>query len=252
MKKKKLKKILVIIAILLAIIVITFIARFIIFMNDVKKEQKAEEEQIAILDSEVENINKLMETQTTIDDETLQIKTSGDYAIVENTIKEHMKEWQDIANECSMLLEGKGLENVLTIEDIKQNDKNFSLSKQKIMNQRERVQTDYQKYEEFFDIEKTWQKIEDKNVSDYYKQLYKSYFQNNDTLEEQKAKVENQKQKLIEELDILQQMAEFLSNTTNDWRIENNIVTFNTQSNYNQYNDLINKLEELRESMKDL
>ena len=86
MKKKKLKKILVIIAILLAIIVITFIARFIIFMNDVKKEQKAEEEQIAILDSEVENINKLMETQTTIDDETLQIKTSGDYAIVENTI----------------------------------------------------------------------------------------------------------------------------------------------------------------------
>ena len=252
MKNKKIKKILIIIAILLAIIVITFIVGFIVFMNDVKNEQKEDEEQVSILDSEVENINELMETETTIDDESLEIKTTGDYAVVESTIKEHMKEWQEIANECSMLLEGKGLEDVLTIEDIQQNDENFSLSKQKIVTQRERIQTDYQKYEEFFDIEKTWGKIEDKDIPDYYKELYKSYFQNNVTLEEQKSKVENQKQKLLEELDILDKIADFLSNTRNDWRIENNTVTFNTQENYNQYTSLIDELEKVRESMKDL
>ena len=252
MKNKKIKKILIIIAILLAIIVITFMVGFIVFMNDVKNEQKEDEEQVSILDSEVENINELMETETTIDDESLEINTTGDYAVVESTIKEHMKEWQEIANECSMLLEGKGLEDVLTIEDIQQNDENFSLSKQKIVTQRERIQTDYQKYEEFFDIEKTWGKIEDKDIPDYYKELYKSYFQNNATLEEQKSKVENQKQKLLEELDILDKIADFLSNTRNDWRIENNTVTFNTQENYNQYTSLIDELEKVRESMKDL
>ena len=252
MKNKKIKKILIIIAILLAIIVITFMVGFIVFMNDVKNEQKEDEEQVSILDTEVENINELRETETTIDDESLEIKTTGDYAVVESTIKEHMKEWQEIANECSMLLEGKGLEDVLTIEDIQQNDENFSLSKQKIATQRERIQTDYQKYEEFFDIEKTWGKIEDKDIPDYYKELYKSYFQNNVTLEEQKSKVENQKQKLLEELDILDKIADFLSNTRNDWRIENNTVTFNTQENYNQYTSLIDELEKVRESMKDL
>lgn len=252
MKNKKIKKILIIIAILLAIIVITFMVGFIVFMNDVKNEQKEDEEQVSILDTEVENINELIETETTIDDESLEIKTTGDYAVVESTIKEHMKEWQEIANECSMLLEGKGLEDVLTIEDIQQNDENFSLSKQKIASQRERVQTDYQKYEEFFDIDKTWQKIEGKDIPDYYKELYKSYFQNNDTLEQQKLKVENQKQKLLEELDILDSMADFLSKTKNDWRIENNIVTFNTQENYNQYTSLLDELENVRDSMKDL
>ncbi len=252
MKNKKIKKILIVIGILLAIIVITFMVGFIVFMNDVKKQQKEDEEQVAILDAEVEHINKLIETETTIDDESLKIKTTGDYAVVESTIKEHMKEWQEIANECSMLLEGKGLEDVLTIEDIQQNDENFSLSKQKIATQRERIQTDYQKYEEFFDIEKTWGKIEDKDIPDYYKELYKSYFQNNVTLEEQKSKVENQKQKLLEELDILDKIADFLSNTRNDWRIENNTVTFNTQENYNQYTSLIDELEKVRESMKDL
>lgn len=252
MKNKKIKKILIVIGILLAIIVITFMVGFIVFMNDVKKQQKEDEEQVSILDTEVENINELIETETTIDDESLEIKTTGDYAVVESTIKEHMKEWQEIANECSMLLEGKGLEDVLTIEDIQQNDENFSLSKQKIATQRERIQTDYQKYEEFFDIEKTWGKIEDKDIPDYYKELYKSYFQNNVTLEEQKSKVENQKQKLLEELDILDKIADFLSNTRNDWRIENNTVTFNTQENYNQYTSLIDELEKVRESMKDL
>ena len=252
MKNKKIKKILIVIGILLAIIVITFMVGFIVFMNDVKKQQKEDEEQVAILDAEVEHINKLIETETTIDDESLKIKTTGDYAVVENTIKEHMKQWQEIAKECSMLLEGRGLEDVLTVEDIQQNDDNFSLSKQKIASQRERVQTDYQKYEEFFDIDKTWQKIEGKDIPDYYKELYKSYFQNNDTLEQQKLKVENQKQKLLEELDILDSMADFLSKTKNDWRIENNIVTFNTQENYNQYTSLLDELENVRESMKDL
>lgn len=252
MKNKKIKKILIVIGILLAIIVITFMVGFIVFMNDVKKQQKEDEEQVAILDAEVEHINKLIETETTIDDESLKIKTTGDYAVVENTIKEHMKQCQEIAKECSMLLEGRGLEDVLTVEDIQQNDDNFSLSKQKIASQRERVQTDYQKYEEFFDIEKTWGKIEDKDIPDYYKELYKSYFQNNDTLEQQKLKVENQKQKLLEELDILDSMADFLSKTKNDWRIENNIVTFNTQENYNQYTSLLDELENVRDSMKDL
>ena len=252
MKNKKIKKILIVIGILLAIIVITFMVGFIVFMNDVKKQQKEDEEQVAILDAEVEHINKLIETETTIDDESLKIKTTGDYAVVENTIKEHMKQWQEIAKECSMLLEGRGLEDVLTVEDIQQNDDNFSLSKQKIASQRERVQTDYQKYEEFFDIDKTWQKIEGKDIPDYYKELYKSYFQNNDTLEQQKLKVENQKQKLLEELDILDSMADFLSKTKNDWRIENNIVTFNTQENYNQYTSLLDELENVRDSMKDL
>ena len=231
MKKKILIIVFIIIVIALAVI------GYLVY-NDMMQEDK--------LKKELLEINELSNAETidmdTINDRLDRIVTTGDYAIVEEAFKSYLRDNFDSIMKIAEILNDEKLSSLLTVQNYKEDGKDFIESKNYITNTKTALEEYKNKYTEFFTEDKAMSYINDKGLDSYYIDFYKNEFMGDMSLASQDTTVEDSIDEIIELLNKIEEILNLLSENQNAWNIDEDNISFNNETLLNKYNTLINSI----------
>lgn len=229
------KKILIIVGIII-LIVIGVIAYFVI--TDLQQEDK--------LTAELQEISNLVNSQN-IDTDQINERldrtvTRGDYAVVEQSFKQYLKDNFDVSMKIADILNDEKLTTILTADNYKQDGKDFVETKNYISTTRDQLETYKTEYKDFFTEDKVMSYINDKNLDSYYTDLYKQELVGDIESDNETELVESAINDVIGILDIYEEVINFLVDNQNSWNVQDDTIEFTSESLQNQYNSLIDKL----------
>lgn len=227
------KKVLIIIVIL-AIIILGLIAYFVVsdFMQEDKL--KAELNELSQLSNseniDIDKINQKLDT----------IVTKDDYAIVERAFKDYLSDSFENSLEIASILNDERITESLTPENYKNDGPEFTSTKEYLTKTIEQLEYCKNKYNEFFTDEKAMSYINDKNLDEYYVNLYKEEIVGD--LSNTDKTVENSIDEVISMLDKSEKIIDFLIENKDSWEIENDNIIFDDTDLSREYDDLISQL----------
>lgn len=231
MKKKVLITILVIIVI--AIIVLGYF-----ILSDFMQEQKIRDELAQL--SELSNAETI--DVDAINDMLARTVTKGDYAIVEESFKQYLKDDFDNTMKIAEILNDERIVNLLTVDNYLEDGKDFVETKNYITTTRETLEKCKKDYSKAFTEEKAMSYINDKGLDSYYVDFYKTEVVGNIEEENTDTIVEDSIDDVIDILNVSERVINFLSENQNGWKIEGEQIVFSNQSLSNEYNQLIDEL----------
>lgn len=230
--KKKSKKKIIITIILVLVVVFLLIAGFIFYHGNQLGTLIAEVNKIAeieIADESGSLIENPLDTE---------IKTKGSYAVIEKTFKDYMGEVVASTQNLLKTFNGDKMANFLTIENIKEDGPDFINTKQEISVMKQTLEDFDNVVSEYFDEEKLLAKIDDKDISDYYKELYKKLAVDEESskqLKENMEKIEESEEILEDSIEYLEKIINYLSDNKNYWQIIDDQIIFTSQEKLNEY-----------------
>ena len=229
------KKILIIVGIII-LIVIGVIAYFVI--TDLQQEDK--------LTAELQEISNLVNSQNIdidqINERLDRTVTRGDYAVVEQSFKQYLKDNFDVSMKIADILNDEKLTTILTADNYKQDGKDFVETKNYISTTRDQLETYKTEYKDFFTEDKVMSYINDKNLDSYYTDLYKQELVGDIESDNETGLVESAINDVIGILDIYEEVINFLVDNQNSWNVQDDTIEFTSESLQNQYNSLIGYL----------
>lgn len=243
-KPKKSKKKIIITIVAIVVIVLLLIAAFIGYHYS----------QLKIL---TEEVNKLSTTEYINADGTvkedasvdMEIKTKGSYAIVEKTLKDYMNETIEVVKESSDVEKAiSDLSGISSIDQIAYDAPDFTETKQKISDARQKTLEYFNKLKEKSNKDNLLNAIDDKNVGDYYKELYKRLAideESSQNLDSALSELESQEEIIEGVFDYFSNIINFLSDNKDAWVIENGQVLFYNQAKLNEYNTIVMQMPKL-------
>ena len=187
------------------------------------------------------------------DDFDMVIKTKGDYAYIERSIKKYYKDLSDNIKEINIYLQDDDLREVLSPIKLKENGPNFTNQYELINNAKYGLIKALKNVsslcsDEYVKNLLDKDKFSDSADVDYLMNLYKDFMYTDKDLENMaKLKVEmselanNMKNYLDKELEIL----DLLSKNSKVWKIENDKLYISDENVMNNYNNLYKELMEL-------
>lgn len=225
------KKMIVIVAIL-ALIIVGVIGYFATL--DLK--------QGVTLRKEVDTIGKLDITKDEID---MTIKTKGDYAVVEKTIKEYLNTYSVNIKEAMNIMQDKKMAEILTADNYKNDGPEFTNSKEYIS----KTKTDFnEKMNLLINMtseEKMMQEIENKNLDSNFVELYRELMlgeKMEEDLKQMVSSLEEASTTINNILDTQEKVIDLLINNKGKWEVQGSQIQFSTQKLVNEYNSLIGNL----------
>ena len=228
------KKIIIIVAII--IVAILAIMGYFIF-SDLKQEEN--------LKTELSEISDLTNAETididAINERLDRIITTGDYAVVEDAFKTYLRENFDNILKITEILNDERITTLLTVENYKEDGKEFTESKNYIVTTRNELERCKAKYAEFLTEEKAMSYINDNGLDSYYTDLYKQEFVG-DIESSNDGVVESSIDEIIAILNTSEKILNLLSENQNDWEIEGENIVFSNDNLSNEYDELINSL----------
>lgn len=228
------KKIIIIVAII--IVAILAIIGYFIF-SDLKQEEN--------LKTELSEISDLTNAETidtdAINERLDRIVTTGDYAVVEEAFKTYLRENFDNSIQIAKILNDEMITNLLTVENYKEDGKEFTESKNYIATTKEELESCKTKYAEFLTEEKAMSYINDKGLDSYYTDLYKQEFVG-DIESSNDGVVESSIDEIIAILNTSEIILNLLSENQNDWEIEGENIVFSNDNLSNEYDELVSSL----------
>ena len=228
------KKIIIIVAII--IVAILAIMGYFIF-SDLKQEEN--------LKTELSEISDLTNAETididAINERLDRIITTGDYAVVEDAFKTYLRGNFDNILKITEILNDERITTLLTVENYKEDGKEFTESKNYIVTTRNELERCKAKYAEFLTEEKAMSYINDNGLDSYYTDLYKQEFVG-DIESSNDGVVESSIDEIIAILNTSEKILNLLSENQNDWEIEGENIVFSNDNLSNEYDELINSL----------
>lgn len=228
------KKILIAVAVI-AILVIGVIAFFVI--SDLQQEAKFNDEMLAL--EEIMNADEL--DFDAIYAKTDVIVTKGDYGVVEEAIKNYIKDTSSIAEKIIDTMNSEEFGTILTIENFEEDGKEFTESKEFITTTRETLEQCKEEYEQQFSEEKMMSYINDKGLDEYYVELYKNEIAT--VSEEDNQTVQESIDQVIDLLDKVEDAIDYLIENEDDWNIINGSLMFLDQDKLDEYQEILSKIE---------
>lgn len=230
------KKVIITIAI---IIVVLFIGIGYFVLSDMRQEKALNEELEQISDlTNVENIDV-----NAINEKLDRTVTKGDYAVVEQSIKQYLKDVLNNNIQIAKILNDEKITNILTAQNYKENGKDFIETKKYIKETIEKLENYKNEYSNFFTESKVMSYINNKGLDSYYIQLYKEDLASDIEAQKIDEIVENSIDEVISILKDSRDVIDFLSENSKAWEIQNEKILFTTQSLSNKYNELISKIQ---------
>lgn len=227
------KKILIIIAII-AVIFLGIVAYYVV--SDLRQEEK--------LKSELNELSQLSNAENIdidkINEKLNTIVTKDDYAIVEKAFKDYLSDSFENSLEIASILNDEKITQSLTPENYKNDGPDFTNTKEYLTQTIEQLEYCKNKYNEFLTDEKAMSYINDKNLDDYYVNLYKEEIVGD--LSNTDKTVENSIDEVITILDKSENIIDFLIENKNHWEIENDNIIFDDTNLSREYDDLISQL----------
>ena len=223
---------------LLVIIVIAIIVLGYFIISDFMQEQKLREELAGL--SELSNAETI--DVDAINDMLARTVTKGDYAIVEESFKQYLKDDFDNTMKIAEILNDERIVNILTVDNYLEDGKDFVETKNYISTTRDQLETYKTEYKDFFTEDKVMSYINDKNLDSYYTDLYKQELVGDIESDNETELVESAINDVIGILDIYEEVINFLVDNQNSWNVQDDTIEFTSESLQNQYNSLIDKL----------
>lgn len=229
---KKSKKILIIVSIIILAVII---------LGCVMGSQIIQEGAlISEINDLVENVDLTTDTIDVND-----IKTSGDYAKVETAVKTYLSDCAVEFKEMMAIINDEKLTNVLTVENYKNDGKEFNESLAYIDETINKLENISNKIDILMNKEEIMKYIQEYNLSESYNQLFEKLMFDEDTekeLQEAQTQIQLATIELKNTLEVEKETLKFLKQNKSNWTIENDTIVFYSQSLINQYNALIQKL----------
>ena len=227
------KKILIIIVIV-AIIILGLITYFVI--SDLRQEEK--------LKSELNELSQLSNAENIdmdkINEKLNTVVTKDYYAIVEKAFKDYLSDSFENSLEIANILNDEKITQSLTPENYKNDGPEFTNTKEYLTQTIEQLEYCKNKYNEFLTDEKAMSYINDKNLDDYYVNLYKDEIVGD--LSNTDKTVENSINEVISLLKQSENIIDFLIENKNNWDIENDNIVFDDTDLAREYDDLVSQL----------
>lgn len=229
------KKTLIIVGVVVALIV-GFITYFVI--TDLNQEEKLKNElnEISNLvntkDIDMEKVNKRLDT----------IVTTGEYAIVEKAVKEYLSDSFDNSIEMANLLNDERITKSLTIENYKEDGKDFKNTKVYLKETIIKLENCKNKYYEFLTEEKAMSYIDNENLDSYYIDFYKNEIMSDIEEVKNDKTIENSINDVISLLQNTEKVIDFLIENKDNWEVNEENIIFNSELLSNKYNELIENL----------
>ena len=198
----------------------------------------------AKLDRELENLvnsgssSEKLENTTTV--------TSGEFAVVEETVKEYFKEYSNLRQQFMKRVNDSKLQSVLTPENYEQDGPEFTESINYINTAKEEFNNIADELLNLLSTENIETRIQDKDIGDYYKDLYKGYFiDNNDlssTFQETYQDTLDNRTLMNNLYDNEIEILSFLTENKEHWKVLDNKLTFDDQELANTFNNMKSNL----------
>ena len=234
MKKRFIITLVVVIALVLIVEIIA-----IGLYNDFKQEGELISECKEIMDlSNAENLDteKINEMLT-------RRISAEEYLQVEDALKEYLTARFQNVTRITEILNNEKLENILTIDNYKNDGPEFATTKEYIENTKQELQDLKKRYEELFTEETVMSYINNKNLDSYYVDFYKQELIGN--LEKSKDNiVEHEIDGIITILNSYNSVIDFLITNKNSWKIEGENIVFANQESSEKFLELINDMLE--------
>ena len=231
MKKK------VLIAVLIIIVIALVVIGYFVF-SDMMQEDK--------LKTELTEIYQLTNAETidmdAINERLNRTITKGDYAVVEEAFKSYLKDNFDNSIEIANILNDEKITSLLTVENYKEDGKDFTESKSYITTTKATLENCKEKYTEFLTEEKAMSYINDKGLDSYYTDLYKEEFVGDMETSESDGIVESSIDEVISILNTSEEILNLLSENQDSWEIDGEIIVFSSESLSDEYNELVDAL----------
>ncbi len=244
-KKKTNQKTKIILGVI-AIIVIVAIVGIAGFINYHKKQvELLNQEAEKILNIQIINSDGSINKDAQID---MEIKTKGSYSVVEETLKQYLNEVLTLAKEAENVYSEGEIENALAIENIKEDGPEFTKTKENIANMKQKSEDYINKFLTLCDTNNLLSAIDDKPVSDYYKEIYRRLAVDEETeksLEDTKKQMEEARITINGAFDYLTSVVQFLSDNKASWMVQGDQIMFKSQSALDEFNKLLDEAPEM-------
>ena len=196
------------------------------------------------LKKEVSEINKL---DITKDNFNRRIKTSGDYALVEKTIKNYLIDYSKGVQEVKSTMNDSKLTKILSFDNYSTDGFEFVESFKYLNSEKEEFNKEIDSLIKKSD-KKYIEKYIDKKIKDnYYNNLCNELMVTEErikSLEETKKTLEEIKSKVNKIIDTSTEVLNLLKDNKDDCILEDGQIKFKSKSVYDRYNELINKIKE--------
>ena len=230
------KKIFIIISVIV-LIMVAFLAY--IFISDMIQEKKLQEE-FSYIDGLMEN----EESQTDEIKEALNRNiTKGDYLEVETSYKQYLKDTFQNMEDITKVLDDENIANILSTVNYQKDGPEFINTKKYIEETRKSLEDGKNKYYELLTKDGAMNYINNKDIDDYYKDLFKEEIDKYVEKEEFNDKtVDESLSDVIKVLNTAEKIINLLSENKNSWEIEDDSIVFETQKLSDQYEELTSEI----------
>lgn len=193
-------------------------------------------------------VNELVENKDlTVDNIDINdIKTTGEYAKVEKAIKTYLNDFAVEIQKIITITGNEKIANLLTVENYKQDGPEFNETLSYIDETIKQLNEVSEKTLKLMEKDEMFKYIDNYGVEDKYKELYKTLMLNEETekdLQEAQTELQDSINMLKNNLQVANDILDFLKQNKNKWTIDNDIVMFNSQKLLDQYNELVSKLQ---------
>lgn len=229
-----------IIGAIIAIVVVAIVGIGILVVNDFKQEDILRQEML-----EFENLTRAENIDLDqIDQRIRELKTTGDYGVLEKAMKDYLADVVNASVSIANVLNDERIVNALTPENYAEDGPEFTQTKQFL----EQAKSDMEQYKTevltLLTNEGAMSYIENKNLDQYYIDLYKEIALSEDTaIEESNAELESSLDEAMKILDVETQVINFLSENKDGWEIQGENIVFNSEELQNQYDELVSQIQ---------
>ena len=196
----------------------------------------------------VQEVNKLVKN-TDLSSQTIDvndIKASGKYAEVEKAIKTYLNDYAVEVQKLVSICSDKKITNLLSISNYKSDGPEFTETLAYIDEVTKQLNESSERAIKLMEKEEMFKYIDNYDVSDKYKELYKTLMLDEKTekdLKEAQTQLQDTIDTLKNNLEVAKETLNFLKENKDAWEIKNSLVMFNDSSLLSQYNTLTRKLK---------
>ena len=229
-----------IIGVIIAIVLVAVVGIGILVVNDFRQEDILRQEML-----EFENLTRAENIDLDqIDQRIRELKTTGDYGVLEKAMKDYLADVVNASVSIANVLNDERIVNALTPENYAEDGPEFTQTKQFL----EQAKSDMEQYKTevltLLTNEGAMSYIEDKNLDQYYIDLYKEIALSEDTaIEESNAELESSLDEAMKILDVETQVINFLSENKDGWEMQGENIVFSSEELQNQYNEYISQIQ---------
>ncbi|MBS7021175.1 MAG: hypothetical protein KH135_04855 [Firmicutes bacterium] len=187
----------------------------------------------------------LTKKDITKDNFNTEIKSKGDYAVVEKAMKEYLADYGTAAKKTLVILNDKKLSNLLSAETIKSDMPKFEETKKYLEKTRKELDTYMGSMITMTSDKAMMDKIKKTKVSTYYQNLYRELMLDSSlssSLKEAQSELVASREKMTKLFDIYDNVFQFLIDNEGNYELSGRMLLFKNQSLLSQYNSYINQI----------